>query len=336
MESYNKKFIIVFNGTIFNHRELKSYLSNKGIRFNTNSDTEVFINGYAYWKEDIFNFIDGMWAVSIYDKIKKEVILSRDYLGQKPLFYEVQKNKILFSSQVSGILQDKNFNRQLDHDSIQKFYFSSFLQAPYSPYQSIKQLKPAEIIKINLKNIEIKKDIFWNLKNGPDYNQFFKPNNETFDLQFEKIIKNYSISDIKPAGLLSSGLDSYLVNKYLTKNDNTFKTFTLSFKNKSFDEVKNFNKEFEIFNKNISILNENEIIEDTKYILKNLDHLCGDSSIVPTYNLIKKIKKETKVLISGDGGDEAFLGYIIFKALYGAKKIKKFKFYFKSCKSYYK
>lgn len=323
MESYNKKFIIVFNGTIFNHRELKSYLSNKGIRFNTNSDTEVFINGYAYWKEDIFNFIDGMWAVSIYDKIKKEVILSRDYLGQKPLFYEVQKNKILFSSQVSGILQDKNFNRQLDHDSIQKFYFSSFLQAPYSPYQSIKQLKPAEIIKINLKNIEIKKNIFWNLKNGPDYNQFFKPNNETFDLQFEKIIKNYSISDIKPAGLLSSGLDSYLVNKYLTKNDNTFKTFTLSFKNKSFDEVKNFNKEFEIFNKNISILNENEIIEDTKHILKNLDHLCGDSSIVPTYNLIKKIKKETKVLISGDGGDEAFLGYIIFKALYGAKKIKK-------------
>lgn len=323
MESYDKKFIIVFNGTIFNHRELKSYLSNKGIRFNTNSDTEVFINGYAYWKEDIFNFIDGMWAVSIYDKIKKEVILSRDYLGQKPLFYEVQKNKILFSSQVSGILQDKNFNRQLDHDSIQKFYFSSFLQAPYSPYQSIKQLKPAEIIKINLKNIEIKKDIFWNLKNGPDYNQFFKPNNETFDLQFEKIIKNYSISDIKPAGLLSSGLDSYLVNKYLTKNDNTFKTFTLSFKNKSFDEVKNFNKEFEIFNKNISILNENEIIEDTKHILKNLDHLCGDSSIVPTYNLIKKIKKETKVLISGDGGDEAFLGYIIFKALYGAKKIKK-------------
>ena len=124
-------------------------MSNKGIKFKTNSDTEVFINGYAYWKEEIFNFIDGMWAVAIYDRKKKEVILSRDYLGQKPLFYEVQKNKILFSSQVSGILQDKNFNRQLDHDSIQKFYFSSFLQAPYSPFKSIKQLRPAEIIKIN-------------------------------------------------------------------------------------------------------------------------------------------------------------------------------------------
>jgi asparagine synthase (glutamine-hydrolysing) len=322
MESHDKEFIIVFNGTIFNHRELKLHLLSKGIKFNTNSDTEVFINGYAYWKEEIFNYIDGMWAVAIYDKNKKEIILSRDYLGQKPLFYEIQKNKILFSSQISGILQDKNFNRQLNQEGIQKFYFSSFLQAPHTHYQSIKQLKPAEIIKINLKNHEIKKKIFWNLNNGPDFNQFFKPSDKTFNINFDKIIKNYSISDIKPAGLLSSGLDSYLVNKYLTKNDSTFKTFTLSFKNKSFDEAKNFNKEFEIFNKNISILDEKEILKDTKHILKYLDHLCGDSSIVPTYNLIKGIKKKTKVLISGDGGDEAFLGYIIFKALYGAKKIK--------------
>ena len=98
MESFNKEFIIVFNGTIFNHKELKSYLSNKGIKFSTNSDTEVFINGYAYWKEEIFNFIDGMWAVAIYDRKKKEVILSRDYLGQKPLFYEVQKKDFILKS----------------------------------------------------------------------------------------------------------------------------------------------------------------------------------------------------------------------------------------------
>jgi asparagine synthase (glutamine-hydrolysing) len=324
MESYNKEFIIVFNGTIFNHKELKSYLVNKGIKFKTNSDTEVFINGYAYWNEEVFNFIDGMWAVAIYDKKKKEVVISRDYLGQKPLFYEIQKSKILFSSQISGILQDKSFQRQINYDGVQKFHFSSFLHAPHTLYHSIKQLEPAEIIKIDLKKVDIKKRIFWNLNNGPDYNLFFKAKHENFDLEFNNIIKNYSISDIKPAGLLSSGLDSFLVNKYITKNDSSFKTFTLAFKNKSFDEVKNFNKEFDIFNKNISFFNENEILEDTKFILKNLDHLCGDSSIIPTYNLIKKIKeikKNTKVLISGDGGDEAFLGYIVFKALYGAKKI---------------
>lgn len=322
MMSHNKEFLIVFNGTLFNHKELKSYLERKGIKFNTNSDTEVFINGYSYWKDKVFNFIDGMWAVAIYDIKQKEIVLSRDYLGQKPLFYEIQKDKILFSSQISGILQDKTFTREINYEGVQKFHFSSFLEAPQTLYRSIFQLNPAEIIKVDLKKMNISKRIFWNLNHGPDFNLFFSKKEKVFDLEFEKIIKNYSISDVQPAGLLSSGLDSYLVNKYSTNRDKKFKTFSLSFNDKSFDEVKNLNKEFNIFNKNILHLEDNEIIEDTKYILKNLDHLCGDSSILPTYNLIRKVKNYTKVLLSGDGGDEAFLGYITFKALYGAKKIK--------------
>ena len=98
MESYNKEFIIVFNGTIFNHRELKSYLSNKGIRFNTNSDTEVFINGYAYWKEDIFNFIDGMWAVSIYDKIKKRLFFPEIIWVKNHYFMRCKKKDFILKS----------------------------------------------------------------------------------------------------------------------------------------------------------------------------------------------------------------------------------------------
>ena len=328
MKSYNEECIIVFNGTIFNHKEIKKFLIQKGLKFKTNSDTEVFVNGYSFWNDKMFNYIDGMWAVAIYDLKKKEIILSRDYLGQKPLFYEIQKNKILFSSQLLGIIQDKKIEREINYDGIKKFHFSSFLQAPHSIYKSIKQLQPGEIVKINIKNLEVKKKIFWDLNKGPDHNQFFQDNEESFSLKFEEIIRNYSISDIEPAGLLSSGLDSFLVNKYLTNNNPRFKTFTLSFKNKSFDESKNFNKEFDIFNKNISTLDEDKIFKNTKCILKNLDHLCGDSSIVPTFTLIKDIKKHSKVLLSGDGGDEAFMGYIIFKALYGAKKLKFFPSFF--------
>ena len=109
MESYNKEFIIVFNGTIFNHKELKSYLVNKGIKFKTNSDTEVFINGYAYWNEEVFNFIDGMWAVAIYDKKKKEVVISRDYLGQKPLFLRYKKAKYYFQAKYQEYFRIKVF-----------------------------------------------------------------------------------------------------------------------------------------------------------------------------------------------------------------------------------
>ncbi len=93
MKSYNEECIIVFNGTIFNYKELKKFLIKKGLKFKTNSDTEVFVNGYSFWNDKIFSYIDGMWAAAIYDLKKKEIILSRDYLGQKPLFYEIQKKK---------------------------------------------------------------------------------------------------------------------------------------------------------------------------------------------------------------------------------------------------
>ncbi len=322
MYSNDKNYVIVFNGTIYNFKDIRNFLETKGLKFKTNSDTEIILNGYIYWGEKLFNYLDGMWAIAIYDNKKKIILLSRDYLGQKPLYIEKQKNKILFSSQCIGILQDNTYPRQVDCDNIKKFHFSSFLKSPYSLFKSIYQVAPSEIIEINIKNLEIKKKIFWDLKNGPDFNQFFSNDNDLFEKKFEKIIDNYCISDVQPMGLLSSGADSYLVNKFYTQKNKNFQTFTMSFEDKSYDEVKNFDKNFDIFKKNIYKPDSKELRNNTHEVLKSIDHLCGDSSIIPTYSLIKNIKKNTKVLISGDGGDEAFLGYIIFKAIYIANKIK--------------
>ena len=148
---------------------------------------------------------------------------------------------------------------------------------------------------------------------------------QNFTEKEKNIIKNALIE----MGAAEDTLDE-IINEAETKEKdaNQILEFTKEVKNKSFDESKNFNKEFDIFNKNISTLDEDKIFKNTKCILKNLDHLCGDSSIVPTFTLIKDIKKHSKVLLSGDGGDEAFMGYIIFKALYGAKKLKFFPSFF--------
>jgi asparagine synthase (glutamine-hydrolysing) len=111
MFSYDKRYIIVFNGTIYNFNELKKFLSKKKINFNTNSDTEVLINAYSYWGNKCFNYFDGMWAVGIYDFKIKKFILSRDYVGQKPLFYYNHNEKLIFSSQINGIFKySKKFN----------------------------------------------------------------------------------------------------------------------------------------------------------------------------------------------------------------------------------
>lgn len=111
MLSWNKKFILVFNGAIYNFREIKKVLLKKNINFKTNSDTEVVVNSYAFWGDQAFNYFDGMWACCIYDIEKHKIILSRDYLGQKPLFYYKDKNKFIFSSQIGGIfLGENNFS----------------------------------------------------------------------------------------------------------------------------------------------------------------------------------------------------------------------------------
>lgn len=109
MFSYNKRYLLIFNGTIYNFLDLKKFL-NKKIKFNTNSDTEVLINSFSYWGKKCFNYFDGMWAVAIYDFKKKTTFLCRDYVGQKPLFYSNNNDQLFFSSQINGIFQvNKNF-----------------------------------------------------------------------------------------------------------------------------------------------------------------------------------------------------------------------------------
>ena len=230
---------LCFNGTIYNHKDLKTFLLKKGVKFKTECDTEVLVNGYSFWGEKVFNYIDGMWAVAIFDKIKKEIVLSRDYLGQKPLYYEMQK-KILFSSQLKGIIQDKSFTREIDNESVKIFLL--VLKSPSTIYKSVKQVNPSEIIRIKISSLSISRRNFWKLEKGPDYNQFFKKETLNFSSDFEQIIDNYSVSDVMPSGLLSSGLDSFVVNKFLTKKFTNFKTYTLGFEQDSFDEIRNFNK----------------------------------------------------------------------------------------------
>ena len=108
MFSNDKRYIVVFNGAIYNFNELKKFLSKKKINFKTNSDTEVLINAYSYWGNKCFNYFDGMWAVGIYDFKIKKFILSRDYVGQKPLFYHNNNERLIFSSQINGIFKYSN------------------------------------------------------------------------------------------------------------------------------------------------------------------------------------------------------------------------------------
>lgn len=322
MLSWNKKFILVFNGAIYNFREIKKVLLKKNINFKTNSDTEVVVNSYAFWGDQAFNYFDGMWACCIYDIEKHKIILSRDYLGQKPLFYYKDKNKFIFSSQIGGIFLGEN-NFSVKPENLKKYYAFSHTPAPFTVYNNIFQLKPGEILSVSTKNLEVKSKIFWDISDGPDFNEYFNNNHfNTFKSGFTEIVLKHSIADNKVGLLLSGGKDSNIIKKNLEKRYKDFKTFTLGFEEETYDESKYIKKDNQL-NSIIKILSKGDIINNFKKISNNFDYAFGDPSILPTFSIFNEVAKSTNVAITGDGGDENFFGYITFDAFYLAINLKK-------------
>ena len=322
MLSWNKKFILVFNGAIYNFREIKKVLLKKNINFKTNYDTEVVVNSYAFWGDQAFNYFDGMWACCIYDIEKHKIILSRDYLGQKPLFYYKDKNKFIFSSQIGGIFLGEN-NFSVKPENLKKYYAFSHTPAPFTVYNNIFQLKPGEILSVSTKNLEVKSKIFWDISDGPDFNEYFNNNHfNKFKSGFTEIVLKHSIADNKVGLLLSGGKDSNIIKKNLEKRYKDFKTFTLGFEDETYDESKYIKKDNQ-FNNIIKILSKGDIINNFKKISNNFDYAFGDPSILPTFSIFNEVAKSTNVAITGDGGDENFFGYITFDAFYLAINLKK-------------
>jgi len=325
MFSEDKSILVVFNGAIYNFKEIKEYLKNKNVNFKTNSDTEVVANSYMYWGDKMFNYLDGMWAISIYDKKKGEIVLSRDYVGQKPLFYLKKEKHIYFSSQIKGLFIGNGKKIEIDKNSLKKFFLFSYLPAPHTLYKNIYQVEPGENLYIDLKSLEIKKKIYWKLENGPDYNIFFKKNyKDQFKNIFTDTVNKHTIADKSPAILLSGGVDSFLVSQALKKNFDRLKSFSIGFENSTYDETELIKKLDLNFEKKIYLTKDNDFKIFFEKISKIVDEPLGDSSLLPSFIVFDKIKEFTNVSIGGDGGDENFFGYITFDAFYLALIMKKF------------
>ena len=324
MHSLNKRFIIVFNGCIYNFLEIQKYLKKKGVNFFTNSDTEVLLNAYIYFGKKAFNYFDGMWAVAIYDKDKKDVILSRDYVGQKPLYYSKGSNYYLFSSQLNGLTLDEKISKKISRNNIKKFFSYSFVPAPQTIFENIFQVEAGENIIINAKNLKADKQKYWDLANGPDYNIFIdKIKENNFINDFNSIVKQHSIADKKPAISLSGGVDSNIIMNNFSSIEDKYSSFTLGFQNETFDEAKYVKEINNNIDKKIYYADKESFKNSFLEISKLFNEPMGDSSIIPTYIIQKKIKNYSNVSIGGDGGDESFFGYITFDAFYLAKFFKK-------------
>lgn len=309
--SVDGKYWIIFNGEIYNFKDIRLELSSKGYKFYSDTDTEVILNAYKEWGVESFKKFNGMWCFAILDKEKKEVLISRDRYGIKPCYFSKKNNKITFSSEIKGILSS---NAEYKFDNKKFLLADKFKERCFTTeYEDIDIIQPGFYYRINIQNLEIEKKRWWDgLNNIPKIEVSKKKIIEDLKNKLNYAVKLRLISDTKIATSLSGGIDSSIIFTILNslKNEGTkidLNPFIVSYKkNKTINEAMRLTQ---IYKKNPIIVNYNEDDE-----LENLSILFSSIELTTPYasqySLYKKQNAHGfKVSIDGHGADECLGGY---------------------------
>ena len=324
MYSESSNTMILFNGEIYNYKELRRELESKGSRFNTNnSDTEVLLIGITNYGLSFLQKVIGQFAITFIDFNSGKVYLKRDRLGQKPLFYSQTRYGIEFSSNLKAIVSVKG-QYEVDNDSLLEYLDIGVVTSPNTIFKNIFKLKPAEIIEFSFQNEKIERSskTFWNIEDYVSEEQFNK--NEFFNL-FNNSVESRLVSDVPVANFLSGGIDSTSIIKSIIKSNNEINTFSVSYGDKRYDESYWFNQVASKYNTNhvTKYVNKQDIDSYIKESVEIFDEPYSDPSTLPSYLLSKLISGSYKVAISGDGGDELLGGYKRTNLVLNSKKFNK-------------
>ncbi|TSC96017.1 MAG: asparagine synthase [Parcubacteria group bacterium Athens1014_10] len=311
----DKTVAVIFNGEIYNFLDLKKELE-KRHQFKTKSDTEVIIHLYEEKGESFLADLNGMFALALWDEKKKKLILGRDRMGQKPLYYSLLNQTLIFGSELKAILSHPLAKREIDFSSLAKYLTFEYIPSPKSIFKNINKLKAGEYLVYQSSKLEIKS--YW------DINFKFQIPNSKFqnclqelDKKLEEAVKIRLMSDVPLGIFLSGGIDSSAIAYYAQKNSSQkIKTFSIGFEEKSFDESKYARQIAEFLNTEHyeKIFNSKDVLDLVPKVMDFLDEPLADTSILPTYLLSKFTREKVKVALGGDGGDELFMGYQTFQA----------------------
>jgi len=318
---------VIFNGEIYNFKELRKKLEILGHQFITSSDTEVIAHAYEEYREECFKHFNGMFAIGIWDELNHRLILARDRLGKKPLYYASINETFLFASELKAILAYPHFPREIAPLSLMKYLFYEFIPCPHTIFNDSRKLPPASYLIWENKRIEIKE--YWSPFNleGMEKN-LLEIDVEDRLLELLKIsVKRRLISDVPLGVFLSGGIDSSAITALAQEEvPGKVKTFSIGFEDPSFDESKyaSLVSQFlgtEHFEQRMTPKDLLDIVPNLPDIL---DEPMADASILPTYLLSKFTRQYVTVALGGDGGDELFAGYPTYLAHKFARKYELF------------
>ena len=323
----DKDKVIVFNGEIYNYKEIREELKSKGHKFSTNTDTEVILHGYEEYKEDILNKLRGMFSFVIYDIKEKSLFGARDFYGIKPFYYYYDNENFLFGSEIKSFLGNPNFKKELNKDMLSQYLTFQCSIGEDTFFKNTYKLLPGHYFIYKDKELEIKK--YYEVKLEPNDDKSL----EEWVSGIREVIDNsvlaHKVSDVEVGSFLSSGVDSSLIAK-LSSVD---KTFTVGYDNKKYSEIdyaKEFSDKINVSNVSKKISKE-EYFKEFSNVQYYMDEPLADASAVMLYFLSKTASKHVKVCLSGEGADEIFGGYNIYHEPYSVSWYNKIPYFIRKC-----
>lgn len=307
----DRRIRTVFNGEIYNFRELRTELIARGHRFGTNGDTEVIVHAYEEYGTDFPKYLNGMFAIALHDSGKRMLYLARDHLGIKPLFYAHAGEHLVWGSEIRTLLASGFIDPELDLDAVNQLLTWEYVPGEGTLIRGVRKLKPGHMLTVNLQDLSSSVNPYWDIPEPRRAAQSEELWIREVDAEIQQCVRDQMVSDVPLGAFLSGGVDSSLVTSAM----GNARTFSIGFDDPSYNELA---YSHEVAN-HLGLTHNTEIIQPHvaelfDSLMDHLDDPIGDFSIFPTFLVSRLARQQVTVVLSGDGADEIFGGYETYVA----------------------
>src|SRR5690348_5207841 len=299
----------VFNGEIYNYRELRAELVARGHTFYSQSDSEVIVQAYEAWGAECFQRLHGMFAIALWDTRTKTLLLARDRYGEKPLYVADLGDRLLFGSELKSLLQVPGFRSELDHGALQGYVTFGYVPSPLCILKGVTKLKPGHYLRYVDGRTSV--HAYYTLDFTPKTSLDESEATEELARLLDQAVSSRLVSDVPFGAFLSGGLDSSVVVALMARHmSQPVKTFSIGFREAEFNEIEDARRVARhLGTEHHDLIVEPDAVALLEQLVWYLDEPFADASALPTYLVAQLARQHVKMALSGDGGDEAFAGY---------------------------
>jgi asparagine synthase (glutamine-hydrolysing) len=308
--------VIVFNGEIYNFEELRAELQNLGHQFHTRTDTETILRAFLQWDTACFARLRGMFAIALWSQSARRLVLARDRIGIKPLYIARRGDDLLFGSELKTLFVHPELERRLHPAALDCYLSLNYVPSPFTLVEGIEQLPPGEFLE--WREGRVRKEPYWTLPQAQPQERPLEEATEQLDALLRQSVREHLLSDVPLGVWLSGGIDSSTILHYASEaSSSRLKTFSISFRGRSFDEtsyIRDVTTQYGTEHEQLDLnpeLNLQDVIEEFAYYL---DEPNADAGALPVWYLSKMCKPRATVMLSGEGADELFGGYLTYRA----------------------